>query len=131
MRNSEALSQADKCNKCTHLKCPPGCKLVNCLDCRQGSWVAYCDHKKISVRLHDNFTLGLNNDRTGTNERYKVLTTIEDVEKDRQYIITEGLVSREKFVLYYYPGLIEDSFGEISDEEEFNYIVSFYENIER
>ncbi|TDT51906.1 DUF1292 domain-containing protein [Fonticella tunisiensis] len=130
-KNNDALTQLEKCNMCQRLKCPAGCKLASCLSCRPGSWVAYCDHERIKVTFHDNFILDLTNERTGVRERFKVLATVEDDLKNKQYIIIEGLSSREKYVLYYYPGIVEDTYGEITDEEEFDFIVSVFESVER
>jgi hypothetical protein len=129
--NAEALNQLEKCNVCVRHKCPPSCKFNSCLSCRPGSRVVYCDHEKIKVVFHDNWILDLTNDRTGKSDRYKVLATLEDAQKDQEYIIIEGLTTKEKFVLYYYPGITEDTYGEINDEEEFDFIVSTYESIER
>jgi hypothetical protein len=60
-----------------------------------------------------------------------VLATLHVVLKDRRYIIIEGISSKEKFILYYYPGIAEDKYGEITDENEFDYIVSTFESVER
>jgi hypothetical protein len=130
-QNFDSLKQLENCSKCARLKCPPSCKTSSCLSCRPGSRTVHCDHKKMRVVFHDNWTLDLTNDRTGKNERYKVLATLEDVEKDQEYIVIEGLASKDKFVLYYNPGISEDSYGEIADEQEFDYIVSTFEGIER
>jgi hypothetical protein len=129
--NHEALEQLEKCSKCSHLACPPSCRASYCLSCRPGSWMVHCDHERMSVAFHENFILDLTNDRTGIKDRYKVLATIYDAQRDKQYIIIEGIGNRDKFVLYYYPGIIEDTYGEISDEKEFDYVVSTFEGVER
>jgi hypothetical protein len=130
-QNREDLQQLERCDKCVRHKCPPSCKFNSCLSCRPGSRVVHCDHEKIKVSFHDNWMLDLTNDRTGKSERYKVLATLEDFQKDQEYIIFEGITSKEKFVLYYNPGISEDSYGEISNEEEFDFIVSTFESVER
>ncbi len=33
-------------------------------------------------------------------------------------------------VLYYYPGIKEDSYGEITDAEEFDFVVETFQNAE-
>jgi hypothetical protein len=130
-QNLDALTQLEKCNQCVRHKCPPSCKVSSCLSCRPGSRVVHCDHKKMKVVFHDDWTLDLTNDKTGRNERYKVLATLEDAEKDQEYIVIEGFANKDKFVLYYNPGISEDSYGEISNEQEFDFVVSTFEGIER
>lgn len=125
------LMQLEKCSKCRCLNCTSQCRYDGCIGCREGANVVSCDHKKINVVFHDSFTLDLINERTGRNERYRVLATLQDVELDRRYIIIEGIYSKEKYILYYYPGISEDTYGEIKDENEFDFIISVYESIER
>jgi hypothetical protein len=127
--NADALNQLENCSKCVHRNCTED-KFDGCLGCRENSRIAYCDHEKINVTFHDNWVLTLNNDRTGDVDRHKVLATLQDVVKDQKYIIIENLRTDEKFVLYYDPGLSEDSYGEISNEEEFDYVVSTYQSVE-
>jgi hypothetical protein len=127
--NADALNQLENCGKCVHRNCTED-KFDGCLGCRENSRIVYCDHEKINVTFHDNWVLTLNNDRTGDVDRHKVLATLQDVVKDQKYIIIENLRTDEKFVLYYHPGLSEDSYGEISNEEEFDYVVSTYQSVE-
>ncbi|WDU83449.1 hypothetical protein [Caloramator sp. Dgby_cultured_2] len=58
------------------------------------------------------------------------MATLMDAILNRHYIIIEGLLSKEKYVLYYYPDIDEDRFGEIKDEEEFDFIVETYQSVE-
>lgn len=125
------LKQLENCSKCACLNCTVECNFDSCLGCREGSRIVYCDHKRINVIFHDNFTLNLTNERTGDDERYIVLATVQDVVKDKLYIIIEGISTKEKYVLYYYPGISEDTYGEITDEEEFDFVVSTFESVER
>lgn len=127
--NSETLTQLENCSCCVHRNCMES-KFDGCLGCKPGSRIVYCDNKKINVTFHDNWVLNLTNDRTGEIDNYKVLATLQDIEKDRKYIIIENIKTKEKFILYYYPGISEDSYGEISDPEEFDFIVSTYEGVE-
>ncbi|WP_040210689.1 hypothetical protein [Clostridium polynesiense] len=128
-QNSENLNQLDNCSKCACLNCTLSCGFNSCLGCRRNSFIAECDHKVLNVTHHNNYTLNLTNDRTGSSERYSVLATLEDCSKDKQYIIIENLINpEEKFILYYYPGLSEDTYGEITDTEEFDYIAAAYES---
>lgn len=130
--NLDNFNQLEKCSKCACLNCTATCKFDSCLGCRPGSKIVYCDHEKINATFHDNYILNLTNDRTGTEDRYKVLATLQDCELDRKYIIIQSLMSKdEKFILYYYPGISEDNFGEISDEQEFDFIASVYESINK
>lgn len=127
--NSDALNQLEHCSKCVHRNCTED-KFDGCLGCRENSRIVYCDHERINVTFHDNWILTLNNDRTGEVDRYKVLATLQDVIKDQKYIIIENLRTDEKFVLYYEPGISEDSYGEITDADEFDFIVSTYQSVE-
>lgn len=127
--NLETLTQLENCGRCEHRNCMEE-KFDGCLGCKSGSRVVYCDNKKINVRFHDNWILDLTNDRTGQADRYNVLATLQDIEIDKKYIIIENLMTKEKFILYYFPGISEDSYGEIGDAEEFDFIVSTYQSIE-
>ncbi|AZV55234.1 DUF1292 domain-containing protein [Clostridium sp. AWRP] len=128
--NLESLSQLEKCSICQCLNCTSDCKFDSCLGCKSGSKIVNCDKKKINITRHDSFFLNLTNDKTGENDRYTVLAVLQDVELDRKYIIIENIHSKEKFILYYYPGISEDSYGEISDAEEFDFIVSTFQSLE-
>ena len=127
--NFEALNQLEHCSQCVHRNCTES-KFDGCLGCRENSKIVYCDHERINVTFHDNWILTLNNDRTGDVDRHKVLATLQDVIKDQKYIIIENIRTDEKFVLYYYPGITEDTYGEIGDAEEFDYVVSTYQSVE-
>ncbi len=128
--NKESLSQLEKCSKCACLNCTVECKFDSCLGCRPHSKIVFCDHQKINITFHDNFILDLTNNRTGKADKYKVLATIQDCLLERKYIIIQNIVSaQDRFILYYYPGISEDDFGEIEDAEEFDYIASVYESV--
>lgn len=128
--NFDEFNQLEHCSECVYKNCMEN-KFDGCLGCRENSKIVYCDHEKINVTFHDNWILALNNDRTGDLDNYKVLATLQDVVKDQKYIIIENLRTDEKFVLYYNPGISEDSFGEITDEKEFDYIVETYQSVEQ
>ena len=52
-----------------------------------------------------------------------------EMKLQRKYIIIQNLLNpEERFILYYYPGISEDEFGEIEDSQEFDYIASVYES---
>lgn len=129
--NKEELDQLVRCRDCACLNCTAVCKFDGCLGCRKGAHAVKCDHEKINVIFHNNYTLDLTNERTGRDERYMVLATLQNPEVNIRYIIIEGINSKEKFVLYYYPGISEDTYGEIKNEVEFDYIVSTFESVER
>jgi len=128
--NFETFTQLENCKSCACLNCTADCEFNGCLGCRAGSHITKCDHSKINVTLHESFTLDLRNDRTGRTDKYTVLATLQDVELDRQYIIIENKMNDEKFILYYYPGIVEDTYGEINDGEEFDFIVSTFDGVE-
>lgn len=129
--NKVELEQLERCRNCACLNCMAVCSFDGCLGCRKGAEVVKCDHGNINVIFHRNFTLDLTNERTGRDEKYAVLATLQDAKRDVRYIIIEGISSKEKFVLYYYPGISEDTYGEITNESEFDYIVSIFESVER
>jgi hypothetical protein len=127
--NSDALNQLEHCSKCVHRNCTED-KFDGCQGCRENSRIVHCDHDRINVTFHDNWILTLNNDRTGDIDKFKVLATLQDASKNQKYIIIDNIRTDEKFVLYYYPGISEDNYGEISNPEEFDYVVSTYQSVE-
>lgn len=128
--NSESLSQLKKCSECKCLNCTASCKFDSCLGCKDNSKIIQCDHNKINVTKPDMLLIDLTNDRTGENDRYLVLAILQNVELDRRYIIIQNYINKEKFILYYYPGISEDNYGEISDPNEFDFIVATFQSIE-
>lgn len=127
--NYESLCQLKNCQNCACLNCTAECNFNGCLGCRAGSHIQKCNHSKINVTLHDSYSLELTNDRTGRADRFTVLATLQDAELNRQYIIIENKINDEKFILYYYPGISEDNYGEITDSEEFDFIVETFESV--
>lgn len=127
--HKDNFEQLKKCSSCACLNCSSTCKFDNCIGCKKSSKIASCDHKKINLTLHDNFVLNLTNNNTGESDRYLVLSTLQNVELNQKYIIIENIKTKEKFILYYYPGISEDSYGEITNPEEFDYIASVYQSI--
>lgn len=130
----EELDQLEKCHKCECLKCTAICKFDSCDGCRTGRRVAYCDHEMTNVAFFDNSqnaTINLTNNNTGRDDIYAILAIVQDPLEDKRYIIIENIHDKERFILYYYPRLPEDTYGEITDEEDFNFAASAYENVER
>ncbi|NME83806.1 DUF1292 domain-containing protein [Clostridium sp. SM-530-WT-3G] len=127
-KNIKTFDQLKKCSNCKCLNCSSECNFWGCESCRENSLIVSCDKKKINVRKFDNFTLDLTNNDTGQSSRYKVLAVLEDCVLERQYIILENLdKSEDKMVLYYYPGIKEDTYGEITDAEEFDFVVEAFQ----
>ena len=130
-KNIKTFNQLEKCSKCQCLNCSFECDFWGCESCRENSLIASCDKKKINVRKFDNFTLDLTNNDTGRSSKYKVLALLEDCKLERQYIVLENLSNLEdKMVLYYYPGIKDDSYGELTDAEEFDFVVETFQNAE-
>ncbi|MGG7214482.1 DUF1292 domain-containing protein [Clostridium nigeriense] len=126
--NSDDFIQFENCSKCSCLNCIKECDFKSCSGCKVNSYIKSCDKSKLNVRFHKNFILDLTNNNTGKSSRYKVLATLENCVEDKLYIALENLLdSNDKLLLYYYPGISSDDFGEITDEEEFNLIVETYE----
>jgi hypothetical protein len=128
--NLDSLNQLEKCSKCQCLNCTADCKFDSCLGCKDDSNIVACDHKKINITKHDNFTLNLTNNKTGGDDKYSVLSALQDVELDNKYIIIQNIISKEKFILHYYPGISEDTYGEITDAEEFDFVVSSFQSVD-
>ncbi|SFC31703.1 DUF1292 domain-containing protein [Clostridium uliginosum] len=129
IKNRESFNELEKCSSCACLNCVFDCKFKSCTSCRYGSFIKSCDKEKANVRKHDNFTVDLTNNDTGSSAKYKVLATIENCSLDNQYILLENILSSDdKLVLYYYPGIKGDSFGEITNVDEFDFIVETYQN---
>ena len=127
-KNIESLNQLVTCSTCKCLNCVAECKFKACSDCRRNSHTNYCDHERFCVTFHDNFTLDLTNNDTGRRNKYKTLATIKDCNLDIRYILIENIVDKDdKFILYYYPTLSGDEFGEIEDVNEFDTIAGIYE----
>lgn len=130
----EEFDQLTKCSKCECLRCTAVCKFDSCDGCRPGRRVAYCDHKNTNVSFFDNSQnslLTLVNNNTGQEDRYNILAVVQDALNDKRYILIENIHDKERFILYYYPKLPEDGYGEITNEEDFNFAASAYENVER
>ncbi|MVX63668.1 DUF1292 domain-containing protein [Clostridium chromiireducens] len=128
-KNIEDFKQLEKCSNCECLNCAFECNFKKCESCRSGSKICYCDKERVNVRKFDKFTLDLTNNDTGVSSTYTALAVVEDCKLDKLYILLENLRnSDDKLVLYYYPGIREDSFGEITDPKEFDFIVETYQN---
>ncbi|MDT8716322.1 DUF1292 domain-containing protein [Clostridium sp. 19966] len=126
--NQENLLQLEKCSECSCLKCPKDCKFDSCSGCRENSSIVFCDRQNVNLTNPTNFTINLTNDKTGKEDRFMVKATLQDCIKNQKYIVIDSMTSDDKFILYYYPGISEDKYGEINDEEEFDNIVSIVEN---
>jgi hypothetical protein len=130
-KNRENFKQLEKCSNCTCLNCAFDCNFKKCSSCRSGSLIRSCDKEKVNVRKFDDFTLDLTNNDTGRASTYKVLAVVEDCTLNNLYILLENITnSSDKLVLYYYPGIKEDSYGEITDATEFDFVVEAYQNAE-
>lgn len=129
--NRETFTQLENCSKCACFNCVVECSFKTCNSCRRNSHIKSCDHNKLNIRVHDNFTLDLTNNDTGKEDKFKVLATLEDCEKDQEYIIIENIRDvNDRYILYLYAGIKEDTYGEITDEDEFNFISQRFETLE-
>ena len=126
--NFDKFMKLRDCVKCKCLNCPSECIMEGCNRCDKSGFIATCDKKLKTVYIFNNKHLELTNDKTGSTDLYKVLTIIFDKEYNQFYIIIEG--NGEKFVLYYYPGISEDTYGEITDTDDFNFAIEAYESVE-
>ncbi|HEY5561322.1 MAG TPA: DUF1292 domain-containing protein [Clostridiaceae bacterium] len=129
--NEASLKQLEKCYSCSCLNCISLCKFESCHGCREASNIESCDHKKINVSKYTSFTIDLINSKSGRMDKYKVLATLEDCNKNKKYIILQNLKDfNDKYILYYDTGIHEDTYGEIKDVEEFDYILTTFEEVD-
>lgn len=126
--NKSSFTQLENCSKCACLNCIKDCNFSSCLGCRSNSFIKKCDKEKINITEYTNWILDLTNNDSGNESRYIVLGTLEDCQLDKYYIVLENISdSNNKLILYYYPSIKEDSYGEITDGEEFDFIVETFE----
>ena len=130
----EEFNQLEKCTKCECLKCMAACKFDSCNGCRNGEHITFCDHEKTNIALFDgseDSMIELVNNKTGEDDKYEIMAIIQNALNNRRYIVIENVHDRERFILYYYPKISEDEYGEITDETDFDFAASEYENVER
>lgn len=128
---NQDLDKMEKCMNCACLNCiNESCQFNSCLGCRQSARVKYCDKERNTLIEFDNWILELTNNDTGSENRYMVLAVVEDLEFEEMYIMLENIKDgSDKLVLKYSTGIKEDTYGEITNPEEFDQIVSFYMNV--
>ena len=129
--NESSLNQLKKCNSCSCLNCTSLCKFESCQGCLEASNIKFCDHLKINATKYDGFSIELINNKSGRMDKYKVLSTLENCEKDQKYIIIQNIKDfNDKYILYYNTGIDQDTYGEIKDAEEFDFILSTFEGMD-
>lgn len=127
--NIEVFKQLENCSKCQCLSCTNNCEFSSCQGCRSGSFIKDCDKDEINVTKHQNYRLNLTNNDTGKSSTYKVLATLQNCKTQQWYIVLENVLDIEdKYVLYYNPGIKEDTYDEITNPEEFDFVVEAFEN---
>ena len=129
--NSKIFHQLQNCSNCQCLNCSFECKFKGCSGCKDGSFLKACDKEEINVRTYESFNIDLTNNDTGRSSKYKVLATVENCKLDKLYILLENLYdTSDKLILYYYPGLKSDDFGEITNQQEFDTVVQAYQQMD-
>lgn len=124
------INQLTNCSKCSCLNCIKECNFKSCFDCKSNSYIRSCDKDRLNIRFFDDFILDLTNDNTNEDSRYKVLATFEDCQNQKRYIALENLFDcDDKFILHYYPKISSDEYGEITDMDEFNFIVEAFDRL--
>ena len=126
--NEEKFEQLRSCISCKCITCPSECMMEGCNRCEKSGKVAKCDKKTTCVYTFTAKSLQLTNNKTGELALYDVLAIVQDKEFNQLFIIIE--LYNEKFVLYFYPGVSEDTYGEITDVEDFNFALKAYEQVE-
>lgn len=128
-KNKDTFDQLSHCAQCACLSCIEECSFKKCSGCRDDSHIKKCDRDKINVRVYDNFLHNITDNNTGSDGTYRTLAVLNDCELDRLYIILENIHDEDdKFILYYYPKVSGNDYGEITDSEEFDYIIETFES---
>ncbi|WP_099187162.1 DUF1292 domain-containing protein [Tepidibacter mesophilus] len=121
------FKQIENCLKCSCFRCIKECNFDTCLGCRLNSKIVVCDHKNVNSTVYNDYTLNLTNNDTNKEDIYKVLSTIQVLNDNKRYIVIQNIHNYdEKYILYHYPGIKEDNYGEISDACEFDYIAEIF-----
>lgn len=124
----EELEKLKDCAKCKCLNCARDCNMAGCERCDPSfrCKITSCDNKTAAVYDFDDKWIDLINNDTGVNERLKVLAVIQDLEFDQLYIILKR--ENDKLIMYYYPSIDEDTYGEITDSDDMDFAVKAFEN---
>lgn len=121
------FKQIENCLKCSCFKCINECNFDTCLGCRSNSKIVMCDHKNVNATAYSDYTLSLTNNETNEDDTYKVLSTIQVLNDSKRYIVIQNINNQdEKYILYHYPGIKEDDYGEITDACEFDYVSQIF-----
>lgn len=121
------IKQIEKCTECKCLNCIKTCKFDGCEGCREKAFVRECDKEAYNTVFHKDFILDL--DKDGRSSRYNVLATMQNIEINQRYIIIQDINSGEKFILHYYPGISNSDYGEITNPDEFDFVVKNFERL--
>jgi len=126
--HNEDLTKIKDCVDCTCLHCTRDCAMSGCKGCdiNHKCKVASCDNKVSAVWTFADKTIELQNNKTGRNERLKVLATIQDLEYKQLYIVLDQ--NGERVVLYYYPSISGDTYGEITDTDDLEFAAKALES---
>lgn len=127
--NAKRFEQIKECSECKCFSCTNDCRMYSCFRCEENtkSSVQYCDNETVAVYIINDKYIELTNDDTGEDVRCKVLSIIQDLEYDKEYIIFEA--NGEKKVLYYTHGVEGDTYEQIDNVADFNFAVESYEKV--
>lgn len=127
-QNADSFLQLEDCARCKCLSCPKDCKMEGCSRCEPGHGcrVSSCDNKESAVWTYGFKTLELRNNDTGNTETFEVRTVVQDLQYKQLYIVLDR--RGDKVILYYYPGLKGDDYGEIKDADDLNFAANAFEN---
>lgn len=114
------------CSKCACFKCVRDCYFDPCKECRMGSHILSCNKDEYNVRTFKDYIVPLINNDTGKESRYEALAIIE-IEDDKRFIFLQNLVNQDdKLILEYIPKIRGIEYGEITDVDLFDRLVSIY-----
>lgn len=122
----QTIDQLIRCSKCKCFKCVKDCSFNPCVECKIGSCIMYCDKENYNIRIFDEYIIPLVNNDTGKESRYRTLCVIE-IGHDDKFIFLENLFDKDdKLILEYIPTIRGIEYGEITDVELFDKLVSIY-----
>lgn len=126
---SDSLKQLENCTNCACFKCIKDCVFNPCAECKLGSYIHSCDRVYSNTRVFNNYNIPLINNDNGRESIYNVLCVIElGVDDDKYIFLVNTLNKEDKLVLKYLPTIRGIEYGEITNVNIFDKLVSIYKD---
>lgn len=127
--NQHALEQLRTCSRCQCLNCIKSCSIDLCDSCEGvGPYISKCDSSSLVVHKYDDNYIVLKNRETGNIEKYKRLAIVDDIHRNKQFIVYSKGNSDGNFdIALYHPPLtyIEDLIP-VNSVEDKNFVTDAY-----